>query len=129
MAAQKSNDRKNVQHDTIDVLTPRTFVRAAGLANMVVAGAVLFEFCAIALFKHDGLLFLFGLAFIPIVTVMIWATAAVLGFVVLTPGRLWMIGQRLTGTSRSLTLSKSRLWDDWLDGPELHDSLPCVPGS
>jgi hypothetical protein len=120
MAPKKPIDRKNSQHDTIPAVTASTFVRAACLANLLVATLVFVEFCAIALFEHNGESFLLGLSLILMLTAVIWTTAALLGVVTLTPRRLWMLKHRLTGSSRSMRSGKSRVWDDWLDGPELH---------
>src|ERR1700728_1719678 len=102
MAPRKSIDRKSAQRDTIPALTPCAFARAAGLANLIVATLVFFEFCAIALFNRDGEAFLLGLSLIPLVTVLIWITATAFCVAALTPSWLSMLGRRLTGTSRLL---------------------------
>jgi hypothetical protein len=114
MAPQKSIDMKNALNEAIPALTRWTFVRAAGLSNLLVSTAVFVEFSAIALVDHDGRAFLLGLLLIPLMTVVIWGTAAVLCVLALAPRRLWTLGRCL------LPSGKSGLWDDWLDSPEPH---------
>jgi hypothetical protein len=120
MAPQKSIDRKTAQNDAIPALTAWTFVRAAALANTLVAALVFVEFCAFELVNHDGTAFLLGLSLVPILTLVIWSTSALLCAMALTPRWLRNLGRRLIGTSRSLPSRTSGVWDDWLDGSELH---------
>ena len=87
MAPQKSIARKNALNDAIPTLTRWTFVRAAGLANLLVATVVSIEFSAIALVNHDGKALQLGLSLISLMTVVIWGTAAVLSVLALAPRR------------------------------------------
>ena len=101
--------------------TPWTFVRAAGLANLLVATMVVVEFSVIAWVDHDPKAFRFGLWAVPIVTLIIWATAAVLHFLELFTEALRALGRRLVGRHQSFPSVRSGVWDDWLDGPDQHD--------
>ena len=121
MAHPKAIHRKDALNEAIRVVTFWTFVRAVGLANLVGATLVFIEFSAIALVNHDGKTFKLGLSRIPLVTLVIWGTATVLCVLALSPRWLWMVGRRLTGTSRSSPSGRSGVWDDWLDSPEPHD--------
>jgi hypothetical protein len=122
VALSKSIDRKNPLKGAIPALTPGTFVRAAGLANLLVTTLVFIEFSAIALVNRDGRAFQIGLWLIPFVTLVIWGTAAVLCVVALTPRWLWTLGRRLIGPAWSSPSGRSGVWDDWLDNPEPPDS-------
>jgi len=121
MAHAKLIDSQNALKDGIPALTPWTFVRAGGLANLLVATLVFIEFSAIALVNHDGKAFQLGLLLVPLMTVVIWGTAAVLFVGASMPKWLWMLRRRMIGTSRSSTSARSGVWDRWLDGPEPHD--------
>jgi hypothetical protein len=61
--------KPNAKLDTPDrsrsILTPWTFMRAAGLANLLVATLVFAEFSGIALVKHDPKAFQMGLWLVP----------------------------------------------------------------
>jgi hypothetical protein len=120
MPPPKLIDTKNAQMGAIPDVTIGIFVRSAGLANLLVATLVLIEFSAIALVNHDGKAFQLGLSLIPLVTVVIWATAAVLCVGALTPRWLLLLGRRLIRTSRFSPSDRSGVWDDWLDSYEPH---------
>jgi hypothetical protein len=100
--------------------TPRTFVRAAGLANLIVATMVFAEFSVMSLIQHDPWAFEIGLWLVPFVTLVIWASAAVLYILALVPRGLLALGRRLVGRPRSFWSARSGVWDDWLDNPEPH---------
>lgn len=78
MIHPKAINKLNALHRAGSSLTPRTFVRAAGLANVLVATVTFVQFCGIALVRHDPRAFVFGLLFVPIMTLVIWVAAAVL---------------------------------------------------
>jgi hypothetical protein len=121
MAPPKSIDRNKAPNGAIPALTPWTFVRAAGLANLLVATLVFVEFSAIAIVNHDSRAFQMRLWLFPLVTLVIWGTAAVLCVLALTPRWLWTLRRRLIGGPvRSSPSERSGLWDDWLDSPEPH---------
>jgi hypothetical protein len=101
--------------------TPWTFVRAAGLANLLVATMVVVEFSVIAWVDYDPKAFRFGLWAVPIVTLITWATAAVLHFLESFTEALRALGRRLVGGTRSFPSARRGVWDDWLDRPEPHD--------
>jgi hypothetical protein len=122
MARTKSIDRKDANGPAIPGLTPWTFVRAAGLANLLVAAFVFLEFSVIALAQHDGRAFRMGLWLVPFVSLVIWGTAAVLGAVALAPRRLLALGRRLIGRAESPPSGSPGIWDEWLDGARPHDS-------
>jgi hypothetical protein len=120
MARAKLVDTKHAQNGAIPEATIWIFVRSAGLANLLVATLVFIEFSAIALVNHDGKAFQLGLSLIPLVTVVIWATAAVLCVGALAPRWLLLLGRRLIRTSRFSPSDRSGVWDDWLDSYEPH---------
>jgi len=101
--------------------TPRTFVRAAGLANLLVATLVFVEFSVIAVVKNDPRVFAIGLLFVPSFTLAIWVIAVVLYFLALGPRALRALGRCLVRRPRSLPAARSGVWDEWLDRPEPHD--------
>jgi hypothetical protein len=117
MASQESIDRKNAPNGALPALTPWTFVRAAVVANLVVATLVFIEFSAIALVNHNGNAFQLGLSLIPLVTLVIWGTVTVIYVVHLTSWGLGRLG-RLNGPARSSPAVRSGVWDNWLDEPE-----------
>jgi hypothetical protein len=121
MSYSKPTDLLDIRDGARPGPTPRTFVRAAGLANLLVATMVFAEFSGIALVKHDPRAFQFGLWLVPFVTLVIWATAAVLYFLALTPRSLRALWRLLMGRPRSLPSTRSGIWDDWLDRPLPHD--------
>ena len=104
-------------------LTPWTFVRAASLANLLVATLVFVEFSVIEIVNHDGVAFLLGLLLVPFVTLVIWGTAAALCVLALAPRWLCTLGRRLIrGPARSSPSDRSGVWDNWLDSPDPQDS-------
>lgn len=118
LALPKSIEMKKVPSGAIPALTPRTFVRAASLANLLVATLVFVEFSAIAIVNHDGTAFLLGLCLVPLLTLVIWGIAAVLCGLALVPMWFWTLRLRLIGRpSRSSPSFMSGVWDDWLDSP------------
>src|SRR5262249_46601534 len=102
-------------------LTPRTFMQAAGLANLIVGTMVFVEFSVIALVKHEPETFRLGLWLVPFLTLVIWVAAAVIYFLGLASRALRTLGRFLAGRSRSPQPARSGVWDDWLDGPDQHD--------
>ena len=78
MIQPKPNDKLDAGNGARSELTPWSFVRAAGRANLLVATLVVAEFSGIALVKHDPKAFQMGLWLVPFVTLVIWVTAAVL---------------------------------------------------
>jgi hypothetical protein len=122
MAPPRSIDGKNVLQGAIPAVTPWTFIRAAGLANLLVATLVVIEFSVIALVQRDGRALHVGLCLVLFAMLVVCGASAVLGVVALTPGRLWRLGRRLIGPARSSPPDKSGVWDDWLDNPEPRDS-------
>jgi hypothetical protein len=121
MAPPKVIDRKNDPKRAIPALTLGIFVRSAGLANLLAATLVFIEFSAVAIVKNDGKTFELGLSAIPLLTFVIWGTAAVLIVVALTSKWLWLLGRRMTSTSRPSEPGRSGVWDHWLDSPEPHE--------
>ena len=101
-------------------LTPRTFVHAAGLANLLVATVVFVEFSGMALVEHDPKAFQIGLWLVPFVTLVIWASAVVLYLLALGPRALRALGRRLVRGHRFFPAARSGVWDEWLDRPETH---------
>jgi hypothetical protein len=98
-------------------LTPRTFVRAAGLTNLLIGALCVVEFCALAVAFHDSRTLLLGLVLLSLMTLAIWTTAAALGGLALFPGWLWVSVRRHARRTRSSPLGRSGVWDGWLDGP------------
>jgi hypothetical protein len=117
MIDPKPNDKLNALGEAKSDLTPWTFVRAAGLANLLVATMVFVEFSGIALVQHDPKAFQMGLWLVPFVTLVIWTTAAVLYLLFLAPGALRALGRRLVARCRSSLSAGSGVWDEWLDSP------------
>ena len=120
MPPPKSIDRKNALKGAIPALTPWTFVRAAGAANLIVATLVLIDFSVIALGTHDGRAFQTVLWLVPFVTLVVWGTATVLYVVFLAARLLGTLERRLIRPARSSSSGMSGVWDHWLDSPEPH---------
>jgi hypothetical protein len=120
MEPSKAIDRKNGPNAAVPDPTLWTFVRAASVANLLVATIVLVDFIALAVSNHDGKAFYMGLWLVPFVTLVIWGTSAVLFVGASTPKWLRMLGRRLSGTSRYFQSGRSGVWDHWLDSPEPH---------
>ena len=78
MIYPKPNDKLDPLEGARSDLTPWIFVRAAGLANLLVATLVFVEFSGMALVEHDPRAFEIGLWLVPFVTLVIWASAVVL---------------------------------------------------
>jgi lysylphosphatidylglycerol synthetase-like protein (DUF2156 family) len=116
MPPSKSIGRKNAPKDAIPALTPLTFVRAGGLANLLAVTAVFISFLAVALVNRDLRFLAAGVWLFLFVTLVVWGSAAAFCVLALTPK--WL--RRMRGTSRSPSSGKSGLWDHWLDSPELH---------
>jgi hypothetical protein len=121
MIQPKPNDKLDAGNGARSELTPWSFVRAAGRANLLVATLVVAEFSGIALVKHDPKAFQMGLWLVPFVTLVIWVTAAVLCLLAPTPRGLRALRRRLVGRHQSSLSARSRIWDDWLDSPESHE--------
>ena len=97
-----------------------TSLRAAVLANLLIAVPVLFGSCGIALVDHDPKALRMGLWFVAIVTPVVWASAALFYLQEEAPGWLRALGRWLAARSRSPQSARSGVWDDWLDSPEPH---------
>jgi hypothetical protein len=121
MIDTKPNDKLNALGGAKSDVTPWTFVRAAGLANLLVATMVFVEFSVIALVKHEPKAFQMGVWLVPFVTLVIWVAATVLCLLALAPGALLALGRRLVARCRSSLSAGSGVWDDWLDSPGRHD--------
>ncbi len=119
MAPTKSIDKKNALEVAVPALTVGTFVRAAVVANLVVATLVLIVFTGMALGDHDRGAVRVGLWLVPFVTLVVWSSATVL-YVVFRAAGLVATLKRLIGQARSSRSGKSCVWDDWLDSPEPH---------
>jgi hypothetical protein len=113
------NDRFHTSGGARSDLTFWTSLRAAALANLLIAAPVLFGSCGIALVDHDPKPLRMGLWFGAIVTPVVWASAALFYVLEEAPGWLRALGRWLA--ARSPQSAKSGVWDDWLDGPEWHD--------
>lgn len=101
--------------------TARNFVVAAGVANLIVATMVFAEFSVMSLVEHDLKPFEMGLWLVPFVTLVIWASTAVIYLLALAPRAMRALGRHLVGRRRSFPSPRSGVWDDWLDRPEPHD--------
>ena len=121
MICPKPNDKLNALGEAKSDLTPWTFVRAAGLVNLLVATMVFAEFSVMSLVEHDFKTFQLGLWLVPFVTVVIWVAATVLCLLALAPGALRALGRRLVARCRSSLSAGSGVWDEWLDSPGRHD--------
>jgi hypothetical protein len=104
-----------------DDLTPWNCARAAALANLLVATMVFAEFSVMSLVEHDPKAFRMALWLVPFVTVVIWASTAVIYLLALASRALRPLGRRLVGRYRSFPSARSGVWDDWLDRPDPHD--------
>ena len=120
MALGKFIDGKKSLDGAMPDVTVRLFVRSASLANLVVATLVFIEFSVMAIINRNGEMFQLGLSLIPLVTIVIWGTTAVIFVGALTPKWLGPLGRRVIGTSRSSISGSSGVWDHWLDSPETH---------
>jgi hypothetical protein len=120
MIHPRSNDRFNTSGGARSDPTFRTSLRAAVLANLLIAAPVLFGSCGIAMVDHDPKAFWMGLWFGAIVTPLVWASAALLYVLDEAPGWLRALGRWLAAQSRTSPSARSGVWDDWLDGPEPH---------
>jgi hypothetical protein len=114
-------DKLNALDGARSDLTPRTYMQAAGSANLIVGAMVFVEFSVIALVKSEPETFGLGLWLVPFVTLVIWVAATVIYFLALASRALRALGRLLAGRSRSPPPARSGVWDDWLDGPDLHD--------
>ena len=114
------NDQFNTSGGARSDLTFWTSLRAAALANLLIAAPVLFGSCGIALVDHDPKALRMGLWFVAIVTLLVWATAALLYFLELAPRWLRALGRWLAARPRTSLSARSGVWDDWLDSPEPH---------
>jgi hypothetical protein len=121
MIPPKANDKLNAWDGAKSDPTPWIFVRAAALANLLVATMVFVEFSGIALVEHDPKAFQMGVWLVPFVTLVIWTTAAVLCLLFLAPGALRALGRRLVARCRSPLSAGSGVWDEWLDSPGWND--------
>ena len=100
-----------------DSLTSRTFVRAACFANLLILAVAAIEFLAMAVVFRDATPLLIVLVLLPLMTLAIWVTAAVLGTVLLLPRWLWSMGHDLVLRTGCPIGGPERLWDEWLDWP------------
>jgi hypothetical protein len=121
MIHPKSNDNPNASGGVRSDPTFRTSVRAAALANLLIAAPVLFESCGIALVEHDPKAFRMGFRFVAIVTPVVWASAALLYVLEVAPGWLRSLRRWLAARPRTSLSARSGVWDDWLDSPARHD--------
>jgi len=117
MSLSKSINGKNARKRAIPAVSPRPFVRAAVVANLIVAAQVSVVF---ALFTYDGKSFPYLLWLIPFVTLVVWGSATVLYLVPLASLWLGTFARRLIGPVRSSPSRRSGVWDNWLDSPEPH---------
>jgi hypothetical protein len=124
MIDPKPINKLNASDRTRSDLTPRTFTRAAGLANLIVAPMVFVELSVMSLVLHDARTFRVGLWLVPFVTLVIWVSAAVLYVLAVARRGLRAPGRRPDGRSRTPLLAGSGVWDDWLDSPEPRDRRP-----
>ena len=118
MIHPKSNDRFNTSGGARSDPTIRSSVRAAALANLLIAAPVLFGSCGIAIVDHNPKALRMGLWFVAIVTPLVWASAALLYVLDEAPRWHWAVGQWLAARFRSPQSARSGVWDEWLDGPE-----------
>jgi hypothetical protein len=98
MIHPKPNDNLNASGGARSDLTFWTSVRAAALANLLIAAPVLFESCGITLVEHSPKAFRMGLWFVAIVTPVVWASAALLYVLEVAPGWLRALGRWAGGT-------------------------------
>jgi hypothetical protein len=121
MIHPRSNDQFNTSDGARSDLTFWTSLRAAALANLLIAAPVLYGSCGIALVDHDPKTFQLGLWLVPFVTPVVWASAALLYVQEEAPRWLGALGRRLAARFRSPQSARSGVWDDWLDSPGWHD--------
>jgi hypothetical protein len=98
-------------------LTPRTFVRAAGFTNALIAAVLVVQFCVMALFFRAGSTLLVGVTLLLFLSLAIWITAAILGGVILASRWLWQAKRRHLGRSWPSPEGGTGVWDVWLDSP------------
>jgi hypothetical protein len=115
-----STDQFNASGGARSDSTFRTSLRAAVLANLLIAAPVLFGSCGIALVDHNPKALRMGLWFSAIVTPLVWASAALLYVQEEAPGWLRALERWLAARFRPPQSARSGVWDDWLDGPEPH---------
>jgi hypothetical protein len=120
MSHPRSNDQFNTSGGARSDPTFRISVRAAALANLLIAVPVLFGSCGIALVDHDPKALRIGLWFVAIVTPVVWGSAALLYLLEVAPRWLGALGRWLAARFRSPQSARSGVWDDWLDSPEPH---------
>jgi hypothetical protein len=109
--------------------TFRNSVRAAALANLLIAAPVLYASCGIALVDHDPKALRMGLWCVAIATPVVWGSAALLYLLEVAPRWRGALGRWLAARFRSPQSAKSGVWDDWLDSPEPHGRWPRDVGS
>ena len=120
MILPRSNDQFNTSGGARSDLTFWTSLRAAALANLLIAAPVLYGSCGIALVDHDPKALRMGLWFVAIVTPVVWASAALLYVLEMAPRWHQALGQWLAARFRTSPSARSGVWDDWLDSPEPH---------
>ena len=120
MIHPRSNDQINTSGGARSDLTFWTSLRAAALANLLIAAPVLFGSCGIALVDHDPKALRMGLWFGAIVPPLVWASAALLYVLDEAPGWLRALGRWLAARRRTSPSARSGVWDEWLDSPEPH---------
>jgi hypothetical protein len=84
-----------------DEVTVRTFVRAAGAANLLVAALLFVEFSVLAVVNRDSGAFLLIFWLVPFVTAVVWGAGAVLCCMFLAPSRLVSLWRTLRASDRS----------------------------
>ena len=121
MTDPKRNGRLNALDEEWSYPRPWPFVRAAALANLVVATWIFAECSGIAIVWHEPKVFEMGLSLVPFVTLVVWGTAALLYVLEVAPRWLRALGQRLAARHRTSLSAGSAVWDEWLDSPGRHD--------
>jgi hypothetical protein len=120
MIPRKPNDRLDAGNGAWSDVTLWNFVRAAAVANLLVATLVFVEFSGFALVNHNPEDFRLGLWLIPFVTLVIWGTTTVFYLLTMALWGILALRRRLGRPGTSLS-ARSAVWDDWLDRPEPHD--------
>jgi hypothetical protein len=118
MAPRKTMEGKNALKGAIPAPSAWLFVRAAIVANLMVATLVFSEFSVMSIVNHESKDFQMGLWLVPFVTLVVWSSETLFYVVALILGwlhtlRRWLIAR----SARSLPSNKSGVWDDWLDSP------------
>jgi hypothetical protein len=121
MAPRKTMEGKTALKGAIPAPSAWLFVRAAIVANLMVATLVFSEFSVMSLVNRDFKDFQMGFWLVPFVTLVVWSSATLFYVMTSTLGwlhtlRRWLIAR----SARSLPSNKSGVWDDWLDSPEPH---------